>query len=234
MLSASKVIFGPSLVVVSLIAAFYDIRLKKVPNWLISKALVASAALNLVFFATARSGYLFLPFIVGLLLASVVAVALWLLDFWKPGDVKLYFTLSTFLHPLDSGLFLKPLVVFIFLSILATLLEAAVLRNFSFKLNLNPGMLFPVALSPILSLVNINRLAVFFILFLLGGRLGRFKKPIIVGAALAFLISPLQVLQNLAFLSVFVLASSIKFKGHLPSAPFISASFIYLLVFHRI
>lgn len=230
MLSASKIIFGPSLVIVSLIASYYDTKSKKVPNWLISKSLMISAALNIMFFTMTRVPYLFIPFILNISISAVIALVLWLLDFWKPGDVKLYFTLSTFLHPFDTSLILQPLIIFIVLSIVVTVLEAAVLRNFEFKLRISRGMLLPVVISPIISFIGLNRLAIFFIFFLLGNRLKRFRTPILIGAILAFLISPFQVLRTLAFLSIFVLAGSIKFKGHFPSAPFISASFIYLLI----
>ena len=234
MLSASKLIFGPSAVVISLIASYYDIKSKKVPNWLISNSLIVSLALNIMFFTTSRVPYLIFPFILNILVSAAIAIILLVLDFWRPGDVKLYFALSTFLHPFESGLILKPLMIFIILSIIATVLEAVLLRNFEFKLQLSKGMLLPVVVSPVISFIGINRLVIFFIFFLLGNRLKRFETPITVCAIMAFLISPFQVLRTLAFLSIFVIAGSIKFKGHFPSSPFISASFIYLLIFEGV
>ena len=59
--------------------------------------------------------------------------------------------------------------------------------------------------------------------------MGRFKVPIVAATAFAVFFSPETAFQSLLMTTVFFAVSSLKFKGHLPSAPFISVSFIYFL-----
>ena len=225
-------LFFPSVLLFSLAASYTDIRLHRVPNSLIFRILAVSLFLNLLYFIDTGEGLLvYLAFVAVSALASLV---LYLVDFWKPGDVKFYTALSTLVHPTEFSQFLLPLLGFLLLSIAATIVEAAVTRKFRFDPKPSVGMLLPVAVAPLMPLLGVSSLAVIFVMFFIGEKVKRLKLPILAVFFISLLLFPLQAIKALLFTVPLFLASSFKFEGHFPSVPFISASFIYLLASGKI
>ena len=232
MLSAEVLLFAPLLIFFSVIATYTDTKYKKIPNALILRIFASSFLLNLIYFFSGNGQLLtYLAFI---LVSATVSIVLWLLEFWSPGDVKFYTALSTMVHPISASSFFLPLLVFLVLSIIVTVLEAIITRKFSFQINFSFGMLLPMALTPFLSFLGLSFIPLVFILFFFGSKFEKFKNTIIVLSILSFIAFPLSALKILAFTLMFFLANSLKFKGRMISAPFISVSFIYLLVFATI
>lgn len=230
MQGAELFLFVPSLLFFATTASYLDFRYRKIPNALVVRILAVSVILNSVFFSDFTNSGKMGIFFAFVIVSALISLLLWLVDFWKPGDVKFYTAMSTLIHPTSSSQFLTPLLCFLILSIAATVLEALVTRKFEFRPRFSPGMLLPVVISPFMASLGVSAFPIFFMLFFLGQKLEKLKVPIAAAALVAFLMSPARALQALASTFTFFLVSSIRFKGHLPSAPFISASFIYLLV----
>jgi Flp pilus assembly protein protease CpaA len=230
---AELLLFGPSMLIFTAAASLVDWKHHKIPNALVLRILAVSAVLNTVYFATREFGQLFL-FLAFVAVSGAASVTLWLLDFWKPGDVKFYTALSTLVHPPQPSMFLAPLLGFIVLSVLATLLEALLTRKVEFRPEPKAGMLLPVALSPMIALLGISSLPAIFIMLFLGSKLDKFKTVIVAAAILSMAVFPAAALKSLAVAAVFFVLASFRFRGRLPSAPFISASFIYLVAIGKI
>lgn len=227
MSSAKLVLFGPALLVFALAGSYFDIKQKKVPNGLVARIFLVSAILNAFYFFNVGSTSWLLFYLAHVAVSAGMALLLWWLGFWKPGDVKFYGAMATLLHPLDTSRFFHPFIGFLLLCIVATLVEAAVTGNWKFEPNFSVALLMPVALSPIMSFFSLNALVFLLLIMLLGRHLRKLKAPLLAFSAVALLLNPLKALGTLALSAGFFLASSIKFKGELPSVPFMSASFAF-------
>ena len=224
---AEILLFLPSVLLFSALASYTDIKEKKIKNVLILRMLLVSLILNLFYFST-NKGFVFYLAFVGV--STLLALILWWFNFWEAGDVKFYFALSTFIHPKSTTLFLLPFLGFLLLSILITVFEGILTKDIRFTFNLKWGLLLPVAAAPLVSILGMNSLVVIFSLYYIGSKLKLAKQFMIYLAFFMLLVQPLNSIKVLFASLLFFLASSFKFKGDLPSAPLISASFIYTLI----
>ena len=174
----------------------------------------------------------FLKYLGFIFISFLIPFLLWHFDFWKAGDAKFYFVLSTMVHP-TSSLTLQPLIIFLILSVMVSLVESILNRTFEFKPSFNVGFLLPLVFVPFLSFSGyIFPFSI--LLMLIGNKLRKFEVPIIIVSLVIFFMMPGQSLKMLVYPFLLFIFSSIKFKGHFPSAPFISVSFIYFLIFGRL
>ncbi|MBR9680933.1 MAG: hypothetical protein GOU98_03865 [Candidatus Altiarchaeota archaeon] len=224
---AEILLFLPSILIFSIIASYTDMRSRKIKNTLIIRMLLVSFILNVFYFSKNQGLLFYLAFII---VSFLLALILWWFDFWKAGDVKFYFALSTFLHPKSTTLFLLPFLGFLAFSIIITVFEGILTKTIEFKLNFSWGLLLPVAAAPLISILGMNALVIVFSLYYVGSKLKIARKFMIYLAVFMFIVQPLNSIKALSASFLFFLASAFKFKGNLPSAPMISASFIYTLI----
>ncbi|MBR9679763.1 MAG: hypothetical protein GOU99_01790 [Candidatus Altiarchaeota archaeon] len=232
MLSAEAVLFGPTLVLVAISASITDYKYRKIHNSLIIRALLASLVLNVVYFL--NSDVVISTYLYFLAVSAAASLILWLIKFWKPGDVKFYFVLSSFLHPKFSSDFLMPFLVFAILSIIWIAVDVIKTKEVEFKFKFEPSTLLAVGLFPILASIGISFIVGILLLFLIGKKIKKMTNIIFLMAIASFLINPSGALQILCFVLLFSVINSFKFKGNLASGPLLSASFIYCLVFAQL
>lgn len=235
MLNADDLLFGPAMLLLSGLGAYSDLREHRIPNWLVVIGLSSAFLLNVLYFTSSTTASL-LDYALFVFFSAAVSLALWLFDFWKPGDVKFYFTLSTFIHPPSFTDFLVPPAAMMAACLVFAFFEAVFMKKLEFKApKFKINMLLPVAVSALASLVGLESIWIYVFFAFLGNKLKQLPKPLILAASLfSFIIGPWAALKALATSLVFVLLNSFKFKGEMPSAPFISISFIYLQFFHPI
>jgi len=105
------------LIVVVTIAAIYDLRFRRIPNWLVLAALILGIGLNTVLFELTGLRYSLL----GLGLAFLVYFPLYLLRGMGAGDVKLMAAIGSIMGPVNW------FVIFVITAILGGLAAIALL-----------------------------------------------------------------------------------------------------------
>ncbi|MBR9689443.1 MAG: hypothetical protein GOV01_00915 [Candidatus Altiarchaeota archaeon] len=233
MLSAELLLFLPVIVLFSIIASYSDFKHKKIPNSLILRMLGVSIILNLVYFRKTQLGNLFF-YLIFVLVSLLVAIGLWLLDFWKAGDVKFYFALSTLVHPSNTSRFLLPLFAFLILSFVITLIEVILTRKFKFEPKFSIGLILPVVLAPFMEFLGASALPAVFLVYFIGTKIKKVLQIFAILTIPVLILYPQQAFSALLVTFGFFLLMSLKFEGETPSAPMLSASFIYLLVFGKL
>ncbi|MBR9681998.1 MAG: hypothetical protein GOV00_04345 [Candidatus Altiarchaeota archaeon] len=226
MLNASKLLFGPAIVLFSIIASWGDIKEHKIRNSLILRIFMVSFVLNLVYFIK-------MPLASGLLIYLWYQAYYWgfsllffFLNFWKAGDVKFFIAVASLLHPQTDAQFAIPLAVFFVGSLAFVFFEGLISKSIKFKFRFSKTTLLTIVIAPFLS----NFTPIFFVVAMIPMLLAK-KFPAINEFAiplciLMFLLFPMNTLRLLGTLLLYATFTSFKFKGKIPSAPFISLGFI--------
>ena len=219
MLSAKLALLGPSVLLFSAAASYYDTKFRRIPNWLVARILIVSLLMNAILI---YGGAGLRPILLNVLYSLVVSLLLWGVDFWAPGDVKFFFAMSTLV-----GDFFTPLVLFFATTLAFSVVESLVKRQFKFKpLSFSP-LLVPLIFSPLMLLSSKAFTVLAMVLIF-----HNFTLPLPVLAPLIliyFFLWPGLILRAVLLSLAFGLVGSFEMRGELPSAPFFAVSFIYTL-----
>lgn len=230
MLSALEWLILPSLLFFTFSASYFDLKYKKIPNWLIKRIIVVGMVLTLAYLKFFGNFFQVLTYI---LVSAGIALFLWFIDFWNPGDAKLYVGFALLTPPL-SLVPLHPITISLILLAVASFLHSLLRREIKFQPKPSEGMLLPFALLPVFSLFK-SPLAIFWFtifLFFVGMKWAKKMRRLLLTLSLLNLFLFPQNFLSVALIAfVLFLITSIKLEGTLPSAPFLGVSFIYSLLF---
>lgn len=231
LLSAHEWLFGPSLILFSVLASISDLKEHKIRNSLVVKIFVTSLVLNLIFFFSIQYPFQnLISYVIYQGYYWVFSIILFLLDFWRAGDVKFFVAMASLLHPSNDFSFSLPFLVFFATSFVFVFVEGLLAKQIKFKFEISKKTLVPVILAPFFSGFRLS--FVFFILFslVLVDMVPKIEQLAVPGLIFALLVAPMKALAFLLAIFVFAAISSFKFEGVFPSAPFLSLGFLSTLI----
>jgi len=231
MLSAVKMLILPNLFLFSVLCSYYDIKYRKIPNWLLKRMILVGSGITLLYLLYFGG---IGEIAIYILISAVVGAGLWLMGFWCPGDAKFYFGLSLLSPALCSVPLIPPtvsMVSMMLISIVYSIVEGKI--GFSFKFQY--GMLLPLATIPVFSFIKSNLISFWIAMFLSSvvkpEKIRGLRKLLLSLCFINFLLYQRTFLKLLLMVLLISLLNSIKLEGTLPSAPFLGASFIYSSLF---